>query len=77
MTTRLARVPYIIGADWFQWCDEPPAGRSSDGEDVNFGIVDVHDKPYTLLVNSIRQTAPLLNPLHAQKRNGSPIRYLA
>jgi hypothetical protein len=66
MTTRLARVPFIIGADWFQWCDEPPAGRSSDGEDVNFGIVDVHDKPYERLVNSIRQTAPLLNPLHTQ-----------
>jgi hypothetical protein len=66
MTTRLARVPYIIGADWFQWCDEPPAGRSSDGEDVSFGVVDVHDKPYTQLVNSIRDTAPLLDPLHAR-----------
>jgi hypothetical protein len=66
MTTRLARVPYIIGADWFQWCDEPPGGRSSDGEDVNFGVVDVHDKPYTLLVNAIRATAPLLDPLHAR-----------
>jgi hypothetical protein len=66
MTTRLARVPYIIGADWFQWCDEPPAGRNSDGEDVNFGIVDVHDKPYDLLVNSIRDTAPTLNPWHTR-----------
>jgi hypothetical protein len=66
MTTRLSRVPYIIGADWFQWCDEPPAGRNSDGEDVNFGIVDVHDKPYDLLVNSIRDTAPTLNNWHAQ-----------
>jgi hypothetical protein len=65
MTTRLARVPYIIGADWFQWCDEPPEGRSSDGEDVNFGVVDVHDKPYEDLVAAIRETAPTLNPLHA------------
>jgi hypothetical protein len=65
MTTRLARVPYIVGADWFQWCDEPPAGRSSDGEDVNFGVVDVHGKPYTLLINAVRQTEPMLNPLHA------------
>jgi hypothetical protein len=66
MTTRLARVPYIIGADWFQWCDEPPAGRSSDGEDVNFGVVDVHDKPYELLQQAIRETAPTLNTLHAR-----------
>jgi hypothetical protein len=65
MTTRLARVPYIIGADWFQWCDEPPTGRNSDGEDVEFGMVDIHDRPYDLLVDSVRKTEPLLNPLHA------------
>ncbi|HEX4054511.1 MAG TPA: sugar-binding protein [Tepidisphaeraceae bacterium] len=71
MTTRLARVPYIVGADWFQWCDEPPAGRSSDGEDVNFGVVDVHDKPYKLLVSAIQQTTPTLNPLHARSTSDS------
>ncbi len=71
MTTRLARVPYIVGADWFQWCDEPPAGRSSDGEDVNFGVVDVHDRPYKLLVRAIQQTTPLLNPLHARSTSDS------
>jgi hypothetical protein len=66
MTSRLARVPFIVGGDWFQWCDEPPQGRASDGEDVNFGVVDVHDHPYDLLVNAIRQTTPTLDPLHAQ-----------
>ncbi len=66
MTTRLARVPYIIGADWFQWCDEPPGGRSGDGEDVNFGVVDVHDRPYQQLREAIKQTAPMLNGLHAR-----------
>ncbi|MDP9174557.1 MAG: hypothetical protein M3O30_11915 [Planctomycetota bacterium] len=65
MTTRLARVPYIVGADWFQWADEPSAGRT-DGEDVNFGIVDIHDKPYDQLVDAVRQTTPMLNPLHAR-----------
>ncbi len=63
-TTRLSRVPYIIGADWFQWNDEPPSGRS-DGEDVNFGIVDVHDAPYEHMIQAIRKTEPLLNTLHA------------
>jgi hypothetical protein len=66
MTTRMARVPYIIGADWFQWMDEPPSGRSNDGEDVNFGIVDVDDRPYQALVSSIKATTPLLDPLHAK-----------
>ncbi|MCC7352011.1 MAG: hypothetical protein IT446_15740 [Phycisphaerales bacterium] len=65
-TTRLARVPYVIGADWFQWSDEPPSGRRSDGEDVNFGVVDVDDRPYQTLVAAIRDTTPRLNPLHGQ-----------
>ena len=64
-TQRLARVPYIIGGDWFQWSDEPPSGRSHDGEDVNFGIVDVDDRPYELLAAAVRETAPMLNSMHA------------
>lgn len=64
MTTRLARLPYVIGADWFQWMDEPPSGRLRDGEDVNFGVVDIADEPYGLLVDAVRETTPLLNNLH-------------
>jgi hypothetical protein len=64
-TQRLARLPYVIGADWFQWSDEPPSGRTADGEDVNFGIVDIDDRPYELLLDAIRATAPTLNDLHA------------
>ena len=70
-TTRLARVPYIIGADWFQWSDEPPSGRSSDGEDVNFGVVDVDDHPYQQLVDAVRETTPRLDPLHAVSASDS------
>jgi len=65
MTARLARVPYVIGADWFQWMDEPPSGRLGDGEDANFGIVDVHDRGYDRLVDAVRETTPLLNHLHS------------
>ena len=38
-------LPYVVGADWFQYYDEPPHGRG-DGEDYNFGLVDIHDRPY-------------------------------
>lgn len=65
MTRSLARVPFVIGADWFQWNDEPPSGRTSDGEDVNFGVVDVDDREYETLVDAVRRTTPTLNPLHA------------
>jgi hypothetical protein len=41
----LLRLPYIVGADWFQYYDEPPFGRP-DGENYNFGLVDIHNRPY-------------------------------
>jgi hypothetical protein len=65
LTSNLARVPYVIGADWFQWADEPPGGRYGDGEDVNFGVVDVDDHPYELLADAIKETTPKLDPLHS------------
>jgi hypothetical protein len=65
MTSRLARVPFVIGADWFQWMDEPASGRLGDGEDANMGLVDVHDRPYEALSEAVRQTTPILNSLHA------------
>jgi hypothetical protein len=42
--------PYIIGAHWFQYYDEPADGRSFDGEDSNYGLVDIFDRPYDELV---------------------------
>ncbi len=44
----LLRTPYVVGADWFQYYDEPTHGRF-DGEDYDFGLVDIHDQPYRLL----------------------------
>jgi hypothetical protein len=41
----LAHTPYVAGADWFQYADEPAHGRG-DGEDYNMGLVDVEDRPY-------------------------------
>ena len=36
----LVRLPYVVGADWFQYFDEPTEGRY-DGENFNFGLVDI------------------------------------
>src|SRR5207249_3645910 len=44
-TEALAKIPYVVGADWFQYFDEPTHGRG-DGEDFNFGLVDIHDRAY-------------------------------
>jgi hypothetical protein len=54
----LLHVPYVIGADWFQYYDEPTHGRF-DGENFNFGLVDIFDQPYQPLIN----TFSALNPV--------------
>jgi len=47
----LAKTPYVVGADWFQYYDEPTHGRG-DGENFNFGLVDIHNKPYENLTKA-------------------------
>jgi hypothetical protein len=41
----LTQLPYVVGADWFQYYDEPAKGRF-DGENFNMGLVGVRDRPY-------------------------------
>ena len=64
----LARIPYVVGADWFQYFDEPGHGRG-DGEDFNFGLVDVHNRPYEALTISASAFHPIslkTNPVPAR-----------
>jgi hypothetical protein len=53
----MADRPYVIGAHWFQFYDEPPLGRG-DGEDYNMGLVDVHGQPYELLTAASAAVRP-------------------
>jgi hypothetical protein len=63
-----ASLPYVVGADWFQYYDEPSHGRY-DGENYNFGLVDIQDQPYSELT----ATASRLD-LTALKRQHPPAR---
>jgi hypothetical protein len=47
----LLKTPYVVGADWFQYYDQPTHGRF-DGENFNFGLVDIHDRPYEALTTT-------------------------
>lgn len=51
--TALASLPFVVGAHWFQYADEPTKGRA-DGEDYNFGLVDINDRPYEELTATAR-----------------------
>lgn len=59
-----ARQPQVVGIHWFQYWDHPTGGRL-DGEDYNFGLVDVDDRPYEELVEVFKKVNPTLEKLHA------------
>lgn len=46
--------PFIVGAHWFEYTDEPVTGRF-DGENFNTGFVDVCDKPYPEMTGASRK----------------------
>lgn len=47
----LSAKPYVVGAHWFQFYDEPMHGRG-DGENYNMGLVDIGGVPYASLVRA-------------------------
>lgn len=58
-----ARFPNVVGAHWFQYCDEPLGGRE-DGEDYNMGLIDTAGRPYEELTQSFRVLNPVLESVH-------------
>ena len=47
----VAAKPFVIGAHWFQYYDEPAKGRG-DGENYNMGLVDTKGVPYEELTQA-------------------------
>ena len=47
--------PYMVGAHWFQYIDEPISGRAFDGENANIGFVTVTDIPYPELIQAVKE----------------------
>ena len=50
---RALQRPFVVGTHWFKHADQPITGRN-DGEDNNWGIVDLHDDPYVTLGDRMR-----------------------
>jgi hypothetical protein len=55
---------WIIGAHWFEYRDEPLAGRF-DGENYQIGFVDITDTPYPELVAAARKFGAHMYTLRA------------
>ena len=59
-----AAQPFVVGAHWFAYTDEPPHGRTHDGEDYNFGLVDINNRPYDELTAAVSTTQAELAARH-------------
>ena len=66
-TRNFAALPEIVGTQWFQYYDHPKGGRA-DGEDYNFGLVDVEDRPYERLVQALAAANRDASGIHAAAR---------
>jgi len=51
--------PFIVGAHYFQYLDQPTAGRG-DGENFRCGFLTICDRPYTQIINVFRKTGNLM-----------------
>ncbi|MCR5381880.1 MAG: hypothetical protein K6G44_12930, partial [Lentisphaeria bacterium] len=62
----LLSLPFAIGYDYFMWVDQPPLGVSLVfPENTNYGIVNIEDEPYPLLVDVFKNIHA--NPLAYRK----------
>jgi hypothetical protein len=52
--TWVESLPEAVGYHWFEWVDEPQEGRF-DGENSNYGLVDIHDRPYEEFVEAVKK----------------------
>jgi len=61
-----ARITDLLGLDWFQFYDDPNGGRA-DGEDYDFGLVDVQNRPYEELTAALTGANRQLPQIHARE----------
>ena len=62
----LVSYPMIVGAHWFEFADQSPQGRGNDGEDSNYGVVDIKHRPYKELLTSMAKTNRAAVAIHAE-----------
>lgn len=63
--------PQVIGMHWFEWADQSPQGRF-DGEDSNYGMVDIHHNPYDVLIDAMADVNNRANEIHRTSTLGLP-----
>ncbi|HXC91469.1 MAG TPA: hypothetical protein VNV18_15005 [Stellaceae bacterium] len=70
-TENFAAIPELVGAHWFQYYDHPKGGRP-DGEDYDFGLVDINDEPYRRLTSALAAANRRAYEIHGEATAPSP-----
>lgn len=66
------RLRPFVGSHWFIYTDQPPEGRSRDGENMNYGIVDIHGGVYTELLSAMRDANARVHELGPEDLRSLP-----
>lgn len=61
----LLRMPFSVGYHWFEYTDEPAEGRF-DGENSNYGLVNIKDEPWKILVERMTEVNGDVEQIHAE-----------
>lgn len=69
--SRLVSEPYVVGYHWFQYVDQPAQGRF-DGENSNFGLVNIMDEEWVILVTRARTVNFKVELIHKGSGNTCP-----
>lgn len=63
--TELMQLPFAIGYHWFEYADEPAEGRF-DGENSNYGLVNIADEPWKILTDEMTRINRRIEKTHAR-----------
>jgi hypothetical protein len=66
-----AALAEIVGTHWFQYYDHPKGGRQ-DGEDYNFGLVDINNRPYEEITEALATANRQAPQIHAAAKAELP-----
>jgi len=61
--TMLMKLPYAVGYHWFEYTDEPAEGRF-DGENSNYGLVNIKDEPWEVLTERMTEVNSKIESIH-------------
>jgi len=62
---KIVELPYVVGYHWFQYSDQPAEGRF-DGENSNFGLVNIRDEPWDLLTRVFAKVNRWVENVHGR-----------